>query len=288
MQKIATLNCLYADYSAGRLEKKMFEGMIFRTIYKKIPPMPGCTKEDREDFTSWLYPRISRAIDNYKAKGSSFEAYIGVLVSMAAKEYRMQRARGYNSEIAAWAAQVPEVFVHEQRYRYPEHVETAPAQTQNRKHIRNSRQILMLVLKCCRYVSADFLDKISHRLGVEPDTIAEMIERLKEKREKREAYVENLRSVANRQLWRCFFYERSLHETAKDSETNLRVKKRLDHFRKKLAKSRERLAAMSLDPSNAQIAELLGITKGTVDAALHNLKVRWKNIPGEQCRHILN
>jgi len=51
------------------------------------------------------------------------------------------------------------------------------------------------------------------------------------------------------------------------------VKVRLERGRERLANLRERLAKRLPDPSNSQIAKLLGISKGTVDSVLYRLKV---------------
>ena len=292
MQNNATLNCLYTDYSTGRLEKKNFEGMIFKTIYKKIPRLAGFKKEEHEDFISWLYPRISRAIDNYHAVGSSFEAYITNLVHMAAREYRLRQNRGYNAEIAAMISQIPEMYACEKEFEYSGYLEAPAVQTQmqeyEQKNVKKSRGLLMLILKCCRYVSGDFLDKISQELEMEPETLSAMINRLTEGRKKREAGADLLRKRANYWFCRCLFYEKTLQSTKENPLVVQKMKKRLGHSRDRLARIREQLAKVSLDPSNAQIAELLGVTKGTVDAALFSYKKRLAKNLNNKNRHMLN
>ncbi|MCL2600110.1 MAG: hypothetical protein FWD88_02900 [Treponema sp.] len=290
MQKNKTLNGLYADYSAGRLEKKTLEGMIFRVLYKKITSLPGLGKEDLEDFISWLYPRISRAIDNYHSMGSSFAAYINTLVHMASKEYRSQQARCYNAELAALITQVSDMYACESEAEYLEYGETTSrqAQTQNQKNARNSRQLLILLLKCCRFVSGDFLEKVSCKLGVKPEALSVMVDLLNESRKKREANVGALRKLANRQLCRCLFYENILSQIKDNPIVAQRVKKQRDQWRKRLGKTRERLARLPADPSNAKIAELLGLSKSTVDTVLYTLRVRWGNNLNDKNKHILN
>jgi len=299
MQKTVSLNCLYADYVAGRLEKGKFEGMIFEAISEKKYRLCGLGKEDYEDFVSWLYPRISRAIDNYHSMGASFEAYMNKLIHMAAKEYRWQHLRHYNTEIAAWTTQIPDMYANEMELEYCRGSEVADVQSTYAPqaevpwNIRNSRQLLILILKCCRYVSNDFIENISPRLGMTPDALIDMIDRLKERREKREAQVDALRELANYQFCRCLFYERTLY-LAKDTPlVAQRIKAKLEYWRRKLDRTRERLGKLYLDPSNAQIAEALGLTKGAVDAALHTLKTTRRmriqfHDKGAKDKHMLN
>jgi len=293
MQNNATLNCLYTDYSTGRLEKKNFEGMIFKTIYKKIPHLTGFGKEDYEDFISWLYPRISRAVDNYHATGSSFDAYINSLVHMAIKEYRFKRNRGYNAEIAAMTSQIPEMYACEREFGYSGYLETSELQTpeqgkRGQKSLKKSRQLLMLILKCCRHVSDDFLETISLKLEVEPEVLRVMVNRLNETRKKQEAKAERIRRWINCCFFRCLSYERMLQLTKGNPLVAERTRRRLEHYRGRLAKAREQLARVPLDPSNAQIAKILGVKKGTVDATLYTMKKRLANDLSNKNKHMLN
>jgi len=299
MQTTMPLNCLYADYSAGRLDRKKFEGMIFGAITKRKFRLPGFGKEDYEDFVSWLYPRISRAIDSYHTIGSSFDAYINTSIRLAAKEYRWRELRSNNAEAAAWIAQLPDMYACEREFEYYEVADIQPPyaqialQAEMLGNIKNSRQLLILILKCCRYVSNDFLDKISPKLGMEAEALNGMIDRLKECRKKREARMDSLRELANRQFCRCLFYERTLQLTKDNIVATRRIKVQLGYYRNKLGKTRERLANLRLDPSNAQIAKLLGLTKGAVDATLHTLKRRYVGVKlnvgqTDKDKHILN
>jgi len=276
MKTNATLNRLYMDYSAGRLEKKKFEGIVFKAIYKKFPRLPGLGKEDYEDFISGLYPRISRAVDNYSEMGSAFDVYINTAVLLSAKEYRMRQARGYNAEAAAWVTQIPEMFAHEREPGIPDFAEAVSLRAKRQGKARNSRQLLILALKCCRYISDDFLERISRRLDMDPEALRKMLDHLNESRARREARAESFRNQVNSQFCRCLYYERNLRSLQENPIAAQRMKKKIENSRSKLCRMRERLSRLPLDPSNAQIAALLGITKGAVDAVLHTLKTRGK------------
>ncbi|MCL2190704.1 MAG: hypothetical protein FWB79_01805 [Treponema sp.] len=290
MQTTVTLNCLYADYIAGRLEKKKFEGIIFRAIRKIKFRMPGLGKEDREDFVSWLYPRVSRAIDNYHAIGASFESYINKVVYMSSKEYSRKQIRNSNTELAAWIAQA---YSDEREYEYSEAADVQPIAPMGMfENSKNSRKLLLLTLKCSRYVSDDFIERVSSKLGMKAGALSNMVDSLRERKEKREAQMESLREVANRQFCRCLFHERTLQFMKDNPAAARRIKFRLDHCRSKLGKTRKRLSRMQVDPSNAQIAELLGLSKGSVDATLHSLKIRCADVLGgnqsAKSNHMLN
>ena len=272
------LDSLYDNYSAGRLEKKAFEGKIYQAITEKNFRLPGFGKEDYEDFLSWLYPRISRTIDSYQRIGSSFESYISTVVRMSAREYRERQIHRCIAEAAAWSTQIPAWYALEAESGYFECLEiNGTKEVTEAKRTRNSRQILILVLKCCRHISDDFLEKISRNIGMEVEVLRSMLDNLKKSREKREAKMEALQKFANHLLCRSLFHQKALVLAKDNLILAQKIKWRLARCQGRLAQARERLARLRADPSNAQIAELLGITKGAVDAALHSLKTRTKD-----------
>jgi hypothetical protein len=273
MKYLLTLNELYEKYTDGLLTKEALEGAIFRIIKKNIYRLglSGWNREEREDFISSLYPRISRAINKYQETGSSFEIYINTLIRLSAKEYCANAARSYVKETAAWITQIPDMYAAENETEYHEHFR---AKTEEPAKIKNPRQLLILLLKCSNHVSTDFLEKVSPRLGIEPAALNVMIDRLKRQREKRTTEVSLMRERISSQLYRCIFYQKELETLTEDTITAQRLKKRLEHGRIRLKKMRRRLTRAHLNPSNLQIAKLLGLSKGTVDSVLYNLKAQ--------------
>jgi len=273
MHNLFLLNNLYADYSAGLLSKKELEGSIFKTIRENVHGfgLIGWNREDSDDYISSLYPRISRAIDVYQETGSSFESYIGSIVRLTAREYRARQMRGYYEETAAWIAHLPEIYVCENEIEYDEQ---AAARMDGPVKLTTPRQLLILILKCSNHVSADLLEKIAPKLGLKPDALNEMIDSLKQMHEKRTLDIAALRERMNSQFYRCILYEKKLQTLMPDSAPAQRLRKKLKAGRSRLERTRRRLAHSRIDPSNSQIAQLLGISKGTVDSVLYNLRAQ--------------
>jgi len=267
-------------YAAGLLKKGSFEVAIFRIIKKNMRHLglTGWNREERDDFISSLYPRISRAIDKYRETGSTFEIYINTLVRLTAKEYCMNAARNYVKETAAWLAQVPNMYVSEDETEYDDY---SGAETENADKpvkLKNPRQLLILILKCCNYVTEDFLEKVSPQLGIKPETLNTMIDRLKKQREERITEFSLMREKAGNQLYRIIFYQKELEALAEDTVITQRLKKRLEHGRIRLKRMRRRIARVRLDPTNLQIAKLLGLSKSTVDNVLYILRSRAESL----------
>jgi len=285
MQIILTLNELYAQYTGGLLTREVFESAIFKIIKKNIYQLglAGWNREEREDFISSIYPRISRAINKYQETGSSFEVYINTLVRLTAKEFCANAARSYARETAAWITQIPDMYACENETEYDAHseAEAEPAENPSKdpavkpaEKPKNPRQLLILILKCCNYVTADFLDRVAPQLDIEPEDLRAMIDRLKKQGEQRITEFSLMRERVSNQLYRCIFYQKELEALTENSITAQRLRKRLEHGRVRLRRMRRRLARARLDPSNLQIAQLLGLSKSTVDSVLYILRSR--------------
>jgi biotin operon repressor len=287
MQNTITLNELYADYSTGLLKKDDFEVAIFKVLQDDIylRNMTGLNKEEHDDFISWLYFRLGRAIDSYRETGSSFEKYIGSMIRLTAREYKSRQIRDYFAESAAWITQLPEMNVHEEAPEYNEFGSLETKEAANLSEILKSpRQLLILILKCCTYISSEFLDKIMPKLDISREALNGMIGNLKEQRKKREIETKLLRERVNCWFYRCILYEKKIRTMAEGSNAEKRTQDKLERGRARLNKMRNQLAKIRLDPSNYQIARLLGISKGAVDAVLYNVKSRWnssRNLPDE-------
>jgi biotin operon repressor len=198
------------------------------------------------------------------------------MIRLTAKEYRSRQIRDYFAESAAWITQLPEMNVHEEAPEYNEfgHLEIKEA-VERSEILKTPYQLLILILKCCTYISSDFLEKIAPKLEISREALNGMVGNLKEQRKRRETDAKNLQERVNCQFYRCILYEKKLKTMAEGSVAALRTQERLERSRVRLDKMRKQLSKMRLNPSNYQIAKLLGISKGSVDSILYNLKSRW-------------
>jgi len=274
MQYTISLNDLYTEYKACLLDRKKFETAILAQIRENINSLrpSGWSKEDCDDFISWFYLRVSRGIVSYQDTGASFETYISTMARLSAKEFRSRQIRCYAEESAAWAANVSGMYACENEIEYGDR---KAAEQETPFKVKNPRQVLILILKCSNFITTDFLEKISPSLNIKPETLNQMIDQLREKRDYRDKAMTTLRDLASHQLYRCILYEQNLKTFMEDSIAIQRIEKKLELGRRKLKKTRRRIAQTRLDPSNSQIAEVLGVSKGTVDSVLYNLKTRW-------------
>jgi biotin operon repressor len=303
MQNIAALNELYQQYVGGILERKEFEGLIFKIILNNAQYFyfADWDKDEYVDYLCWLYPRLSKAVDNYQEIGFSFSTHIAALVRYSLKEYRSRQVDHYITEFAAWTAYAADMEVHTREPDYPEgnHPVKLPsgrgqAQGQQAEQklevpgsppekmpVDNPRQILLLLLKSYYFVSDDFLERIAPAIGMETEKIKQMIEKLRRWRVRREETIQILQERIICQFYRCIAFEKRLCAVTEGSARYDKLTGCLKRARERLESMRKRLASIRVDATNQQVADLLGITKGAVASNLYALRNRYA-LPSRQ------
>jgi hypothetical protein len=272
------LSKLLVSYSLGLVSRKELESHIFKFILDSHHEFRPYNWNDEEyvDFVCALYPRISRAIDNYRETGSSFEAYIASLVRWGIKESRSRNMERHIVEYACWEAKTrDEAAVQEEEdvYNDPE-----PAFGE----VANPRQVLVLLLKSYNYMSQDFLERASPALNIDQEKLKDLIDRLRELRLKRD---ENIRALQERiytQFYRCIVIEKKLKNTVPNSGRHEKLQNRLIRGRLRLQSMRKRLSRMKTAASNRQVAQILESAKGTIDAHLFGVKGKYEEQTGEE------
>jgi DNA-binding NarL/FixJ family response regulator len=259
---------LLTRYSLGLISKKELEGHVFKFILdnpQEFRPFKW-SPEEYTDFVCAFYPQISRAIDNYRDTGASFDAYVASLVRWGIKETRSREADRHIMEYACWEAKaLDEAAVHEEEEIY---IEPEPAF----EKVPNPRQVLVLLLKSYRYMSPDFLERISPALDIEKEKLGDLIEGLREIRLRREETIRAMQERIYTQYYRCIVVEKKLKGAAPHSTRREQLLNRLVRGRKRLQSMRERLAGIKTGASNRQVAEVLKSAKGTIDAHLSIVK----------------
>jgi hypothetical protein len=221
------------------------------------------------EFLSWLYPRIARAIELYKDMGSSFDAYITSLVYGAAKEYRSRETDHYMIEHTCWQARAEEMAVQE----------SEPEYSGEKKDISlpkdiNPRQILFLLLKSYFFVSDEFVKRVAKTIGMEIGVIQNMIDELRKRRSAKEGEILDLRERLHCQHYRCLTYQKRLTGIQPGSDHYEKLQTRCERARKRFYAMKKRLGGMRMCASNRMIADVMGIPRGTVDSGLYAIRNR--------------
>jgi RNA polymerase sigma factor (sigma-70 family) len=271
-----SLNDLYMKYSQGLLKKKEFEGLLFKAILDNLQyfNLYQWKKDDCMDYLSWLYPRLSRAVDTYKNNGATFESYVGTLIRWSAREYRSRRENQITAEQMVWMAKFSDTHVNEEEPDYFLPNGDTGSQGKEIKPVKNPRQVLMLILKCYHYCSDDFLNRLAPSIGIEKNKLKQMVDSLRRQRIRHDETHRLMRERIHSQYYRCVVYEKRLGALSENSVMYSKTKIQLQKARQRLDAMRKRLAKLRMEATNLQIAKILGIKKGTVDSNLHALRTR--------------
>jgi len=271
MENDTPLSNLYRLYKTGNLQKKKFEGMIFQHLLESHEQFHLFTgNHDRwYDFLSWLYPRLSRAVDLYRDLGSSFDAYITSLVNSSGKEYRCRETDHFLIEHTWWRIRAQENMLLEAEPEYLDDKNTASIPGDI-----NPRQVLFLLLKSYFYVSDEYVRKVTKIIGINADTVLEIIDELRKRRSKKEAEFLDLRERIHCQHYRCLTYQKRMINSQQGTNYYEKMKNRFERAKKRYASMQKRLKGMRTSASNRMIAEILGIPRGTVDSSLFAIKNR--------------
>lgn len=270
MQEYLPLSAFLDEYRMGILSQKQLEGKIFQHIldnYKRFH-LSQWGQDDRIDYLCWLYPRLSKAVTKYRNSGTSFDSYIGTLVYYSSREFRFRAADHSISEQTCWKEQAAELSVRDVEPCYPEKL---PAY----KPVSNPQQILVLLLKSYYFVSDDFVSRIAPAIGIKKEILKKMVDELRTLRLEKEEKIQGLKERIHSQFYRCISFEQRMLAAPEGSAFRKKMQERLNRARKRLVSMRKRLSVMRLDATNRQIAELLGVPKGTIDSTLYSAKLKY-------------
>ena len=269
MNNERSLSELYSLYIAGKLSRNDFEGSIFQYLRKNLDRyrLFGGNRDRWDEFLSWFYHRLSRAVDLYRDIGSSFDAYVSGLLCRASKEYRCREADHRVTEYTCWKAKAEEMKLFESEPEYPE-IRKDVSIPEN----LNSRQVLFLLLKSYSRASDDHVKLVAVATGMESDVIRNMIDELQKRRSRQELVMNDMRERLHCQHYRCLAYQKRMVNALPGTDYYEKMKGRFERARRRFRSMKRRLGGMRQGASNRMIAEVLGISKGTVDSGLFAIK----------------
>jgi len=273
-----SLNELFIKFKKNDIKLSDLEGYIYNYFfYNQDKTVLNHWKRDEyEDYVSWFYPRIRKAIDTYNDTGSSFEAFIHKFIQTSSKEYRVRITTRNVTEYSAWCAMVPELYVREESPEYFHENDTDKllnfVSGENAR--KDTRRILALILKCYYYVSDDFIDRVAEKMEMDVKQLREMIDKMQKLRQKKDDAIYRMKERVYCQYYRCFVYEKKLLLIQGNTAAYNKLKIRLEKAKQRLERMRRRLNLIRTDATNRQVAEVIGVKKGTVDASLYKLKAK--------------
>ncbi|MCL2277232.1 MAG: hypothetical protein FWC21_04980 [Treponema sp.] len=277
-----TLNKVFLSYKKNEIDRNELEGLIYSYLLNNQEKTRVChwNRDEYEDFISWFYPRLKRAIDSYAETGSSFEAYIAKYLLISSKEYHVKTVTKSVIEYSAWSARVPDMYVYEetQPYLQKETKQVLSNLVIERKGRKESRRVLALILKCYYFISDDFAEKTAPLIGINPKELVNKLHEIRDIRHKKDDRIFEMKEKIHRQFYRCIVNEKRLLHIKENTAAYAKLEARAKRDRSRLEKMRESMGKIKIEATNKEIAEVIGVTKGAVDASLCRLKSKWESM----------
>lgn len=256
-------------------------------IYGYPKTRNGWTEDDCGEFFLFFYPRLLRTLQRFNDQGKPFEWYFNSVMRWQYLVYgrvRRKREKQWTASIAPelWdppKEQLSEPAKAEGKGGWPELPAAEMARLfrldpEGRAARRSDRKrLLFWAMKQARSLDEQALARLHELTGFAPAWLAGVAARLKEQLSRREARLSLLIDRRNRAFSCLRLLEQEIGSEP-DPERRGRLSRSLARARRTLHLSQRRIARIPLRPSNREIAEALGLPKGTVDTSLYWLKSR--------------
>jgi DNA-directed RNA polymerase specialized sigma24 family protein len=281
------------SFRRGVLSRREFEGILFVHLKKNIALFTRDWHYDEAmDFLSWFYPRLSRCIERYEARGYAFNTYLSALVKYSAKEYKRLHSGKRHTEACYWDCAAAE-DLQEKRHAGSSHnpaeivAEIPEFYQENREEseeemTRNPRYILILLLKSYHSVTDEFLARIASRVNRSVEELENLVNSMKTLREEQDKRIWLLKQRIHSQYYRLMTYERRLSLASPDSARYKTLLETVSRHRERLANMRNRFLSVRKGATNQQVARVLGMPKGSVDSAIFLMKKKMAHVLGEE------
>lgn len=242
------------------------------------------------NFYLYFEPRIERLIDGFRDKGRPFENLLHTCLKWQMLSWSRRQAEEGALLTAAESHQVyldqtgepswpsgdrpdpdqrPPLEDFFQAKQQADHGSLSPA---------NARRLLLLTCKCAAFVDDRLEGQIAHRLGLDRVWLSSLLAKVRDRlddRLQKQRRLEQLRAEAwsrRQQALKLQALDPSPSEAARWTRLAGFYARRLDNATKALA-------SHSVSPTNAELAELFHLPKGTVDSGLFHLKKQFSALP---------
>jgi DNA-directed RNA polymerase specialized sigma24 family protein len=262
------MTLFYRRYKQKHIDESGLAACIFNHILNNRGVEYGLffrNGGDLADFLCWLYPRLLNSIRNYRKEGGTFDAYIATVARYSCREYNSLNERACLAENIYSMDCVHESETREPEEAYEQELSDTPVGL-------SPAQMLVVMLKSYYFVTDELVSKAAPIIGIDADALGGMIDTLHRLRLKKEARAAKLASNIHRLYYRRLEHEKSIETKFEDKTVCAAISARIELIRLRMDRMRKRLKSMRLEATNKEVADVLGVPKGTVDSRMSVIK----------------
>jgi hypothetical protein len=277
---------LVLQYQATGTGFERLRRQVEQWVYYYPTSRPGFEDEDCADFLLYFRGRIPSLVNRYAHTGRSFEHYLAKTMRWQLRSFaRTRRRRSRMHELTRSAdiwdglVGVAEGEPEEPRLVGPVVHRLAGSSMRRSPRGTAAKRIVILALKASMVVSDGQLAEVARITGYSRAWLIRCRDELRSHVGRREGRRTELRQRRNRAFFRLRLAQDELAVTTEEHRRE-RIRAELEQQARRLRAAQEQLARVPLVPTNGEIAETIGMPKGSVDSALHYMKrnlVSWQS-----------
>lgn len=249
----------------------------------------GWNEDDCSDFFCFFYPKLVRLVDRFQYQGKPFEVYLLTTLKWQLRTYAGQQTlRELRVRVLTqqnfWAAdeepEIPSGVSHRARIAGRSNEIEIPGEARRVLKINRynyiedpscRRRVLLLALKSAFRMTDSLLERLAVLTGYDLPWICGLIDELKLRVRAQRERAARLSQRRNACYFRIYCLQEQLRLAAEEPVRAELTRQMLVEKDRLIAILKE-LAHIPLSPTHRDIAEVLGIPKGTVDSSLYYLK----------------
>ena len=293
----AVIQSILKDFAQHDKQKRAVD-TLFQYLYFHLSEFGVYygNEDIRSDFLLWIYPRLHNVIDGYNPQKSIFTTYLRMSITFQRKLFeRRNRERATYTSIAQTDQQqrVKDILTEQDelhsyelyaaspqpKYSISPEKETAIQKTikwKSKEKEIYTRYLLLLLCKSCFSIDEHLMYIVARRLEIPVQKIKKLIEETRRQIETRKTVYHEL--TTKRDYYYVRYKSATMQLSAVDSDHKYvikRLKAQQAYSYKRWQSYLKKAKEYDLSPSNRLLAKQFGISRGTVDSDLAELKKTW-------------
>jgi hypothetical protein len=255
------------EFQQGRVSLETVRNLVLVEAFDNLRRYRRRGEDEVSDFLLEFHGRIEGLVVRFRCQGLPFRHYLLRTLRWQWNTFRTDRSRGRQKD---WLAVDTGLGALEDLVGEPDPGAWCPPPAPELSEAVR-RRLILLALKASPYLGEEHLEAISRETGAELAWLQACQSRLKSATDLRRLRWEQLSEKRGE-----VYYRRLLAEDDARRETDPDRRRAHEHraayYRTRLASLSARQRALSTMPTHRELANLLGMPKGSVDSSLHHLK----------------
>jgi len=246
-------------------------------IYNYPDRVNSLTEEDKCDFFLSFYSRIKGLISNFSYRGSAFEALLIQTLKWHSLSYISKLKK--EKQLMAFEIREGELLIRDSldESRSDEEIHSLEIDLKSQA---SKKRLLYLVLMDTPNLSDRELEKFSQMSGYDCDWLLDLKDRINGFLHGKSGRLTDLREKRNNYFSRIQYYQTLLYDELIPHKRSL-LEEKISRLQKRLEDTRREISRVPARPTHGEIAQLLGVPKGTVDSGLHYFRKMVREIAAE-------